>query len=163
MKRIAFLAVCVAAVLSCRAVEWKGIDEASWRSGPKLTPESLKGKVVLVDKWGVSCPPCRQSLPHMEELWQKFRSRPFVVIGSHCQGGARERLGSVVAENGLTYSNYQAAGIADEPIIRAIPFFYIVNHEGRIVYQSMGFGEARAKELEEEVEKALDELAKSGS
>ena len=66
------LLVSVAALLclNASAVAWKNLDEASHYSGPKLTEADLAGKVVLVDCWGVRCPPCRALLPRMEKLWK---------------------------------------------------------------------------------------------
>ena len=156
---VSFTAV-LAALSSCFAAEWRGLDDASWRSGPKLTPEMLKGKVVLVDKWGVFCPPCRVALPHLEELWQKFRSQPFVLLSSHCAGDNREGSERLVKENSLTFSVYQNARFAKEPEFNAIPFFYVVNPEGEVVYDGMGFAPARAKELEAVVAAEIAKLPK---
>lgn len=158
------VAVSVAAVFavlsSCLAAEWRGLDDASWRSGPKLSPESLKGKVVLVDKWAVFCPPCRAALPHLEELWRKFRSQPFVLVSSHCVGDDREGIARLVKENSLTFSVYKNAGLANEPQFKAIPFFYVVDPDGKVVYQGMGFAPARAKELEDVIAAELAKLSK---
>lgn len=137
------------------AEEWYGLTEDSWCSGPKLTPEKLTGKVVLVDKWGVLCPPCRKSLPHIESIWRKFCSKPFVVIGAHCQGNERKKIADLVNKHKLTYSIYLRAGRDDEPQIRGIPAYYIVNPAGKIVYNGRGFSPAMIKELENAVSDAL--------
>ena len=156
---IATLATILAMTAASAGVEWRNIDEASWRSGPKLTPDKLRGKVVLVDKWGVFCPPCRASLPHIEAIWKKFRNKPFIVIGAHCQGNQREKINDLVKANGLTYSVYQDAGIANEPSFRGIPFFYIVAPDGSVAYQGCGFSQSRAQELEDAVKAALEKIS----
>ena len=145
------------------AAEWRGLDESAWCSGPKLTPEKLRGKVVLVDKWGVYCPPCRRSLPHIESLWKKFRSKPFVIIGSHCQGEEREKIAALVSENKLTYSIYLNAKLVGEPYFQGIPAYYIVDPKGDIVYQGIGFSPAKAKELEDAVASALAKMPSADS
>ena len=63
----ALAAAALACAATCRGVEWKGLSEERWYSGRKLDPSGLKGKVVLVDEWGVNCPPCRALLPRMED------------------------------------------------------------------------------------------------
>jgi len=42
-------------------------------------PET-KGKVVLIDFWATWCPPCRESIPELNDLQKKFKEN-LVVIG----------------------------------------------------------------------------------
>jgi thiol-disulfide isomerase/thioredoxin len=164
MTKLMFAAIVAAAtVLAVSAAfagaEWRHIDEGSWCSGPKLTPDRLKGKVVLVDRWSMSCPPCRASLPHLESIWKKFRKKQFVLIGSHRQeGDQRERIKELVRENGLTYSVYQNVGVVNEPDLRGVPSFYIVAPNGRIVYYGAGFSESTVRVLEEKIREELDKI-----
>ena len=137
MKASSF-AVAFAAVFAATAafaLEWRNLDDANWISGPKCTPESLEGKVILVDEWGVNCPPCRALLPRIEQIWQSFRSKGLVVIGSHRQGDQKARILELRAENKLTYPIYLGAGIVGEPSNGGgIPFMYVINSAGEIVY-----------------------------
>jgi cytochrome c biogenesis protein CcmG/thiol:disulfide interchange protein DsbE len=46
-----------------------------------LTPEpDLNGKFVLIDFWATWCGPCRQSIPHLNQLQARFKDQ-LVVIG----------------------------------------------------------------------------------
>lgn len=135
MKKLMLALLAFGGVLALRADFWRGLDEASYYAGPKITEADLLGKVVLVDCWGVNCPPCRALLPRMEQIWQSFKSKPFVLLGSHRQGKAPEKVAELVKANKLTYPQYNAAGVASgEPSFRGIPFLYVVNHRGKIVY-----------------------------
>lgn len=130
---VAFAAVFAAT--TAFALEWRNLDDANWISGPKFTPESLEGKVVLVDEWGVDCPPCRALLPRMEQIWQSFRPKGLVLIGSHRQGNQGKRILELRAENKLTYPIYIGAGIDGEPSNGGgIPFMYVINSAGAVVY-----------------------------
>lgn len=129
-----FAAVAISASTLC-AETWRGLSDGNYYSGPKLTEADLAGKVVLVDAWGVNCPPCRALLPTMEQLWQSYKSKPFVLVGSHCQGRQPERVAELVKANKLTYPIYEGFGIAEgEPSFNGIPFLYVVNHRGKVVY-----------------------------
>jgi len=154
IRTVLMLTIMAFATMSS-AADWYGLSDDAWCSGPKLTPAKLKGKVVLVDKWGVFCPPCRASLPHIEALWKKFRTKPFVIIGSHCQGNEREKIAALVEENKLTYSVYVGVRFDAEPVFRGIPAYYIVDPRGNVVYQNVGFSPAKTKELEDAIAKAL--------
>jgi thiol-disulfide isomerase/thioredoxin len=42
----------------------------------------LRGKVVLVDFWTYGCVNCVNTLPHVAELYAKYRDRGLVVVAS---------------------------------------------------------------------------------
>jgi hypothetical protein len=44
-----------------------GIQLGGHVAGPMLTPASLAHRVVLLEFWGVNCPPCIRSMPLLEE------------------------------------------------------------------------------------------------
>ena len=134
------LAVCASAV---GAVEWQGLSASNWYSGRKLSPSDLMGKVVLVDMWGVDCGPCRMLLPGMEKAWQTFKSKPFVLIGSHCQGRQPAKVAELVKEYGLTYPIYDNVQLVGGPSSGGIPFLYVVDARGKVVFKGTGTGAER--------------------
>ena len=143
MKTLIVSAVGLLCPIMANAVAWVNLDEAHHYSGPSLTEKDLEGKVVLVDNWGVNCPPCRASLPRIQQIWESFKTKPFVIIGSHCQGKAPDKVKELVEENKLTYPMYERVGLAEgAPAFNAIPFIYVINHRGRVVYSGHSDREA---------------------
>ena len=144
MKKLILAATVFASVLSLKADMWRGLTDGNHYSGPKLTEEDLAGKVVMIDEWGVNCGPCKQLLPQMQKYWTAFKSKEFVLIGSHRQGRAPEAVAALVKANGLTYPIYDNVGLAGgEPSNGGgIPFIYVVNHRGRVVYAGRSDREA---------------------
>ena len=45
------------AAATALAVDWRNLDEEHHLGGRKTSKGYLRGKVVLVDRWGVNCPP----------------------------------------------------------------------------------------------------------
>ena len=143
MKTLFFAGVAAAASLA-QAVEWKNVDADHYLGGRKASEGYLQGKVVLVDRWGAHCPPCRALLPRVEKLWQSFKTKPLVVLGGHCKGwGAADEVAELVKTHKLTYPIYEDAALASgEPQFDAIPFLYVVDETGKVVYQGHGEHEA---------------------
>ena len=52
-------------------------------SNAPLTLASLKGKVVLVDFWTYSCINCIRTLPHLNDWYQRYADKGFVIVGVH--------------------------------------------------------------------------------
>src|SRR5664279_662113 len=55
-------------------------DLAGFKLEGKL-PDSLKGKVVIVDFWASWCGPCKDSFPVMNDLQKKYADKGLVIIG----------------------------------------------------------------------------------
>lgn len=49
--------------------------------GKAVSLAGLKGKVVLVNFWATSCPPCVAEIPRLSALAEKFHDRGFEVMG----------------------------------------------------------------------------------
>ena len=141
-----FLMAVVLAGSSVLAAEWKNVDAEHYLGGRKASAGYLQGKVVLVDRWGAKCPPCRELLPRVEQLWQSFKAKQFVVLGGHCKGwGSAEEVKALIASNKLTYPVYEDAGLAvGEPLFDAIPYLYVADETGKVVYR--GRNERMAEE-----------------
>ena len=147
MKRITVTvaAMSVLATTALGAQQWRNLTDENYYSGPKITADDLAGKVVLVDEWGINCPPCRALLPHMQKLWNANKGKPFMLIGSHRQGRAPEKVKELVDANKLTYPVYDYAGLVDEPSNGGgLPHMYVVNHRGKVVYSGRSHDECVA-------------------
>ena len=151
MNKSTLAALAALSALSLSAANWRGFDDSSYYSGPKISEADLAGKVVMVDQWGINCPPCRALLPAMQKLWNANKSKPFILVGSHCQGRNPEKVKELVDANKLTYPIYEWAGLADPPSSGGgLPFMYVVDHRGKVVY----FGRSH-EEAEAAVQKAI--------
>jgi cytochrome c biogenesis protein CcdA/thiol-disulfide isomerase/thioredoxin len=78
-----------------------------WLNSPPLTPESLRGKVVVVDFWTYSCINCLRSLPYVKAWYERYKDHGLVVIGVHAPEFAFEKNAAnvrrAVMDLGITY------------------------------------------------------------
>jgi cytochrome c biogenesis protein CcdA/thiol-disulfide isomerase/thioredoxin len=136
-----------------------------WLNSAPLTPEALRGKVVMVDFWTYSCINCLRALPFVESWYEKYKDRGLVVIGVHAPEFAFEKdAGNVrraVADLKITYP---VALDNDYAIWQAFnnqywPAHYFSDATGRI--RAHHFGEGNYDESEQIIRKLLVEAGQT--
>ena len=132
-----------------------------WLNSPPLTPESLRGKVVMVDFWTYSCINCLRALPFVQSWYQKYKDHGLVVIGVHAPEFAFEKdpknVRRAVADLKITYP---VALDNDYAIWQAFnnqywPAHYFIDATGRI--RAHHFGEGNYDESEQIIRTLLTE------
>lgn len=118
------------------AVEWKNLDKEHHLGGRVTSEGYMRGKVVLVCRWGLKFQKCRAMLPQLEEVWRSFKSKPFVALCGHCKGyGEAEEIKKFLGEQEITCPVYEGAGLGfGEPRYDTVPTLYVVDESGRVVY-----------------------------
>ena len=135
----------------------------NWFNSAPLDIASLRGKVVLVDFWTYGCVNCVNTLPHVTALYQKYKDRGLVVVGVHTPEFPFERsAGNVQAalkRHGITYPVAQDNDSKTWNAYRNQywPAQYIVDQNGRIVFQHAGEGQY------EEIERIIAGLLNANS
>lgn len=59
------------------------LQVAEWVKGKPVTLAELRGKVVLLDFWGLWCGPCREAIPKLVGLHKKHARHGLVIIAVH--------------------------------------------------------------------------------
>jgi thiol-disulfide isomerase/thioredoxin len=139
-----------------------GFDGATgWLNSQPLTPEGLRGKVVLVDFWTYTCINWLRTLGYVRAWHEKYNEHGLVVVGVHTPEFPFEHD----ADNVRWAAEYQRVEypIALDPdfeVWRAFannywPAVYIADAEGRIRHTH--FGEGGCEECEMMVQMLLRE------
>jgi cytochrome c biogenesis protein CcdA/thiol-disulfide isomerase/thioredoxin len=137
------------------------IGAVAWLNSPPLTPEGLRGKVVLVDFWTYSCINCLRTLPYVRAWASKYKDHGLVVIGVHTPEFAFEKsvdnVRRAVKDLGITYpvavdNSYAIWGAFFN---NYWPADYFVDAQGQI--RSHEFGEGNYDKSERLIQTLLNQ------
>lgn len=121
---------------------------------------NYKGKVVLLDFWGTWCFWCKQAMPKIETVYQKFKNNPDVeIVGISCNEPASAEPAKYMADKGFNYGTLlKGDKVATEYGIAGFPTLFVINKKGEIVHVKVGYDENMDKELSEVIETQLQAL-----
>ncbi|MGY2490750.1 thioredoxin family protein [Cupriavidus sp. CP313] len=139
------------------APEFAGINQ--WLNSPPLSMDALRGKVVLVDFWTYSCINCINTLPYVKQWHEKYKDQGLVVVGVHTPEYPFEKstdnVQAALKRFDIRYPVAQDNAYATWSAFRNQywPAKYLIDANGRIVYQH--FGEGGYAETEAAIRKLL--------
>ena len=124
-----------------------------WLNSPPLTPEALRGKVVLVNFWTYTCINWRRQLPYVRAWAEKYKDQGLVVIGVHAPEFEFEKNIDNVrwAVNDMKI-DYPVAVDNNHAIWRAFrnqawPALYFIDAQGRLRHHFFGEGSYEQSEM----------------
>jgi thiol-disulfide isomerase/thioredoxin len=119
----------------------------AWLNSDPLTPESLQGRVVLVDFWTYTCVNWLRTLPYLRAWAAKYHHDGLTVIGVHTPEFDFEgNIENVITQARALGVEYPIAVDTGYGIWSAFanhfwPALYIADREGRIRFHHFGEGE----------------------
>lgn len=158
LKKIAFTALLAGCLLDARAALKVGDalpDLASFKLEGKL-PDTLKGKIIIVDFWASWCLPCAESFPVLEELQKKYGDR-LVILAVNVDTKAAN-MDKFLKKHPVTFTVVRDAGQKLVALVEpaTMPTSFILDGEGKVRFQHNGFhGEKTRQEYISEIESLL--------
>jgi len=124
-----------------------------WLNSDGLTPEGLRGRVVLIDFWTYTCINWLRTAPYVRAWDAKYRDQGLTVIGVHTpEFGFERNLENVVAQSRNFGVEFPIAVDSDYGVWQAFanhfwPALYMADADGRIRYHHFGEGEYAMAEM----------------
>jgi thiol-disulfide isomerase/thioredoxin len=138
------------------------LDGQVWELSKKRTS---KTRLVLIDFWASTCPPCRAALPYLVTLDRKYRRFGLEVVGiAHEEGSFPEKQAAVrqpKAQYGINYTLlFTGGGTGPCPVLRQFdvhdfPTVVLLDESGKIVWRARGLNPQHKYDLEMDIRRRL--------
>jgi thiol-disulfide isomerase/thioredoxin len=107
--------------------------------GNPVSTAAWQGKVVLVNFWATWCPPCRDEIPILIQLYEKYKN-DLLIIGISVDDGSPNEVRDFAHSVGINYPIVMRSRelLAEYGGVPALPTSFLVNKEGRVVQKHEG-------------------------
>ena len=94
----------------------------------------LSGKPLLVEFWATWCPPCRKSIPHLNEIYSKYKAQGLQIVGITDEDEATVKKFQKQIPMDYNVAINTPGAIYEKFGIQAIPTAFLVDKTGKIVW-----------------------------
>lgn len=122
----------------------------------KIQLKNYQGRVVYVDFWASWCVPCRRSFSWMNKMQSLHGDEKFSIIAinlDESHGAASEFLQKIPANFDIAYD--PSGRTAEAYQLKAMPTSFLINKNGELVHQNIGFRSEDKTELEAKIKQLL--------
>jgi peroxiredoxin len=123
--------------------------EITTLDGAKFNVADFKGKVVLINFFATWCGPCMKELPQVKKyIWKEFKDKDFAMI-SIGRGHKAEELRKWNKRRKFPFpiAADPKREVYDKFATQYIPRTFILDKNGKIVFQEVGFDQEKLKHM----------------
>ncbi|HEX7686845.1 MAG TPA: TlpA disulfide reductase family protein, partial [Burkholderiaceae bacterium] len=126
--------------------------------GRNVRLDELRGQVVLVNFWATWCGPCREEMPHLNALYEKYRKSGFVLLGVNID----DNPATAIATAGKLAVGFPILLDTDKQVSKLykltdMPSTAIIDRDGRLRYVHRGFREGVEADYDQQIRALLKE------
>jgi len=119
-------------------------------NGKNWSPKDFKGKYLIIDFWASWCGPCRQEIPHLKEVYKKYKDQGLEILAVSVDA-KEDQWKKAMAEEKMAWPQINAQ--ESKPVMASylfsgIPYLVVVDKEGNIIEKNLR-GESLDKKLKE--------------
>jgi peroxiredoxin len=125
-------------------------------NGENLRLEEYRGKVVLINFWATWCGPCRQEMPILDRIRQRYQGAGFEVLGVNVEGKdpkARKIAKKMGVSFPILFDDSQQ--ISADYNLQGMPFSVLVDRAGQVRYIHTGYKPGDEKSYIDHLKKLL--------
>lgn len=126
-------------------------------NGETIALQSLRGKTVLLNFWATWCGPCREELPELARLQEKYRQRGLAVVAVTVDNEL-ENVNSFLKKYDIKLQALwdKRKKTAGAYAVEKMPSSYLIDRNGIIRFIHRGYSPEELKRMEIEIDELLD-------
>jgi peroxiredoxin len=136
------LCVFAASSLASSGMEGQTAPDFALKSstGENLRLSEFRGDVVMVNFWATWCGPCRQEMPLLDELYNRYQRVGFNLLGVNIDDDSRRAM-AMVEELGVNFPVLFDASkkVSELYEVEAMPVTVIIDRQGTVRYVHHGY------------------------
>jgi peroxiredoxin len=127
-------------------------------AGGNLRLKEQRGQVVMLNFWATWCGPCKQEMPHLNRLYEKYKGSGFLLLGVNIDDDARSAAG-VASKLGLGFPVLLDTDkkVSRQYDLATMPSTVIIDRDGKIRHAHLGYKEGYEQKYEQQVRDLLKE------
>lgn len=131
--------------------------EGTTMSGERLSLASYRGQVLVVDFFATWCGPCKEAIPHLVSLKDKYGRQGAQILGLAVDDTPKA-LRDFISAKRINYPVVQSnEDLETEYGIRSLPTLFVINKKGVVVGRFQGISDQTLKQVEDLIRKTLTE------
>jgi peroxiredoxin len=128
------------------------------RDGVNIKLSELRGQVVMVNFWASWCGPCRQEMPLLQQLFERYQSLGFTLLGvnvDEVRAAADKMLSDVPVSFPVLYDD--RGKVSKQYQVKAMPTTIMVDRDGRLRYLHKGYKPGYEEDYQQQIRELLRE------
>ena len=126
--------------------------------GRNVRLDELRGQVVLVNFWATWCGPCREEMPRLDTLYQKYRKSGFVLLGVNVDDDPKTALATMAKLNVsfpvLLDTDKKVSKLYD---LNTMPSTIVIDRDGKMRFLHRGYRAGTESDYEQQIRGLLKE------
>jgi peroxiredoxin len=128
------------------------------RSGENIKLSELRGNVVMVNFWASWCGPCRQEMPLLQQLHDRYQGMGFTLLGVNVDeepAAAEKMLKEIPVNFPVLYDSDNK--VSKQYQVKAMPSTFMVDRDGNVRFLHKGYKPGYEDEYQQQIRALLRE------
>ncbi len=128
------------------------------RAGGEVSLAGLRGQVVLINFWATWCGPCRQEMPLLDQIYQRYKGLGFTLLAVNVEEDST-LADRWLADMPVTFPVLldRANAVSRLYDVTAMPSTVIVDRQGRIRYIHHGYKPGTENQYQDQIRTLIRE------